>query len=55
MSLEEKVGQIIQADIGSVTPEQVRKYHLGSVVNGGNSAPGEDKPNNSRCMGGSRG
>ena len=42
MSLEEKVGQIIQADIGSVTPEQVRKYHLGSVLNGGNSAPGGD-------------
>ena len=42
MSLEEKVGQIIQADIGSVTPEQVRKYHLGSVLNGGNSAPRGD-------------
>jgi beta-glucosidase len=42
MSIEEKVGQIIQADIGSVTPEQVRKYHLGSVLNGGNSAPGGD-------------
>lgn len=42
MSLEEKVGQIIQADIGSVTPAQVREYHLGSVLNGGNSAPGGD-------------
>ncbi len=40
MSLEHKVGQIIQADIGSVTPEDVRRYHLGSVLNGGNSAPG---------------
>tara|TARA_R110000787_G_scaffold25398_7_gene71533 strand:+ start:6622 stop:9216 length:2595 start_codon:yes stop_codon:yes gene_type:complete len=39
MSLEQKVGQVIQADIGSVTPEQVQKYHLGSVLNGGNSAP----------------
>ncbi len=40
MSLEQKVGQVIQADIGSVTPEDVYKYHLGSVLNGGNSAPG---------------
>lgn len=42
MSLEEKIGQIIQADIGSVTPDEVREYHLGSVLNGGNSAPGGD-------------
>lgn len=42
MTLEEKVGQIIQADIGSVTPEQVREYKLGSVLNGGSSAPGGD-------------
>ncbi|MEM8814742.1 MAG: glycoside hydrolase family 3 N-terminal domain-containing protein [Pseudomonadota bacterium] len=40
MTLEEKVGQIIQADIGSVTPAEARDYHLGSVLNGGNSAPG---------------
>ena len=42
MSLEEKVGQVIQADIGSVTPKEARKYHLGSILNGGNSAPGGD-------------
>jgi beta-glucosidase len=40
LSVEEKVGQIIQADVGSVTAEDVRKYRLGSVLNGGNSAPG---------------
>jgi beta-glucosidase len=40
MSVEQKVGQVIQADLGSVTPEDVHKYHLGSVLNGGNSAPG---------------
>jgi beta-glucosidase len=40
MSLEQKVGQVIQADLGSVTPEEVYNYHLGSVLNGGNSAPG---------------
>jgi beta-glucosidase len=31
---------VIQADLGSVTPEDVYTYHLGSVLNGGNSAPG---------------
>ncbi|HYC95050.1 MAG TPA: glycoside hydrolase family 3 N-terminal domain-containing protein, partial [Sphingomicrobium sp.] len=40
MSLEEKVGQIIQGDIASITPEDVRKYKLGSVLAGGNSSPG---------------
>ncbi len=40
MSDEEKVAQIIQPDISSVTPEDVRKYKFGSVLNGGNSAPG---------------
>lgn len=39
MTLEEKVGQVIQADIASVTPQEVKDYHLGSVLNGGNSAP----------------
>lgn len=42
MTLEEKVGQIIQADINWVTPEDVREYKLGSVLNGGSSAPGGD-------------
>lgn len=40
MSVEEKVGQIIQADVNSVTPDEVRRYRLGSVLNGGNSGPG---------------
>ncbi|MEO1658169.1 MAG: glycoside hydrolase family 3 N-terminal domain-containing protein [Pseudomonadota bacterium] len=40
MTLEQKVGQVIQADSNSVTPEQVKAYRLGSVLSGGNSAPG---------------
>ena len=39
MTLEEKIGQLVQADIDSVTPEEVKKYHLGSVLAGGNSGP----------------
>lgn len=43
MSIEEKVGQVIQADIASVTADEVRTYHLGSVLNGGSSGPyGDD-------------
>lgn len=42
MSVEEKVGQVLQADISTVTPELAAQYHLGSVLNGGNSGPGDD-------------
>ncbi|KAA1246624.1 glycoside hydrolase family 3 protein [Aquimarina sp. RZ0] len=40
LTLEQKVGQVIQADSESVTPEEVKQYRLGSVLSGGNSAPG---------------
>ena len=39
MSVEEKVGQLIQADITTVTPDDVRKYRLGSILAGGDSKP----------------
>lgn len=42
MTLEEKVGQVIQGDIASVTPEEAAEYNLGSVLNGGSSAPNSD-------------
>src|SRR5215469_682367 len=40
MTLEQKVGQLIQADISTLTPADLRQYPLGSVLNGGNSKPG---------------
>ena len=40
MTVEEKVAQTIQADIGSITPDELRKYRLGSVLAGGGSDPG---------------
>ncbi|HEY4090981.1 MAG TPA: exo 1,3/1,4-beta-D-glucan glucohydrolase [Luteibacter sp.] len=43
MSVADKVGQMIQADIKYVTPDDVREYRLGSVLAGGNSKP-PDKP-----------
>lgn len=45
MTLPEKVGQMIQADIASITPDELRSYKLGSLLAGGNAAPG----NNVRC------
>jgi beta-glucosidase len=39
MSLREKVGQMIQADISSIRPEDLRQYPLGSILAGGNSPP----------------
>ena len=42
MTLEEKIGQLVQADLCCVTPEDVRRYNLGSILVGGNSGPGGD-------------
>ena len=39
MTVAEKVGQTIQADIASVTPNDVRTYRLGSILDGGDSGP----------------
>jgi beta-glucosidase len=43
MTLEQKIGQMVQADIRSVTPDDVRKFRLGSVLNGGGAFPGGNK------------
>jgi beta-glucosidase len=39
MSLEEKVGQMIQADTSAIRPEDLRQYPLGSILAGGSSPP----------------
>lgn len=43
MTLEEKVGQLIQPEIHQVTPADITEYHIGSVLNGGGSTPGNNK------------
>jgi beta-glucosidase len=43
MTLEEKVGQVIQGEIRHVTPADVREYHLGSILNGGGAFPNDNK------------
>jgi beta-glucosidase len=41
MTLEEKVGQVIQPSITAITPQEVRDYHIGSILNGGGGWPGD--------------
>ncbi len=43
MTLAQKIGQMTQPEIKSVTPDEVRTYYLGSVLNGGGSWPNNDK------------
>jgi len=39
MNVEQKVGQMIQAEIKSISPDDAAKYHIGSILNGGGSWP----------------
>ena len=42
MTLPEKIGQLVQADLCCVTPDDVTQYNLGSILVGGNSGPDGD-------------
>ena len=39
MTLAQKIGQMTQPDIRAVTPDEVRQYAIGSVLNGGGAWP----------------
>lgn len=43
MTLAQKVGQMTQPEIKSITPDEVRAYYIGSVLNGGGSWPAKNK------------
>ena len=43
MTLAQKVGQMVQPEIRTVTPEDVRRYYIGSVLNGGGGWPNGNK------------
>lgn len=43
MTVEQKVGQLIQADISAIKPEDLTEYPLGSILAGGNSGPYGDE------------
>ena len=42
MTLDQKIGQMTQPERMACTPEDVREYHLGSVLSGGGSCPGDN-------------
>ncbi|MFY7992360.1 MAG: glycoside hydrolase family 3 N-terminal domain-containing protein [Bacteriovoracaceae bacterium] len=43
MTIEEKVAQMIQAEIKHIKPEDLKTYPLGSILNGGGSFPNNNK------------
>ena len=43
MSVEEKVAQMFMVEIGSITPEEVEKFKIGAILNGGGSFPYKKK------------
>ena len=43
MTLRQKIGQITQPEIRAITPDEVREYAIGTVLNGGGGWPGMDK------------
>ncbi len=44
LSLDQKIGQMTQAERLAATPADVRDWHLGSLLSGGGSLPGENTP-----------
>ncbi len=42
MTVEEKIGQMLQGERTSVSVDDIKNYNLGSVLNGGGSIPGDD-------------
>lgn len=43
MSLDRKIGQMMQIEIRSFTPDDMKKYRFGAVLNGGGSWPHDNK------------
>lgn len=44
MTLEQKLGQMLQPERQAATPDDVRQFHLGSILSGGGSCPGDNRP-----------
>jgi beta-glucosidase len=43
MTLEQKIGQMTQPDVRYIKPDEVRRYYIGSVLNGGGAWPAMNK------------
>ena len=44
MTIEQKVGQMTQAERMTCSPEQVKQYHIGSILSSAGSCPGNNRP-----------
>ncbi|KAH6802553.1 Glycosyl hydrolase family protein [Perilla frutescens var. frutescens] len=44
MTLEEKIGQMMQIERSVASPQVMNKYYIGSVLSGGGSGPGPEAP-----------
>jgi beta-glucosidase len=44
MTVDQKLGQMLQPERMSITPVEVAEHHIGSVLSGGGSAPGDNRP-----------
>src|SRR5690606_15213552 len=48
MTLEERAGQLIQAEKSNITPEEVKQHCIGSVLSGGGSFPNGKQSDSTR-------
>ena len=44
MTLDQKIGQMTQPERLHITPAEVKRHHIGSVLSGGGSCPGDNHP-----------
>ena len=44
MTLDQKIGQMTQPERMHASPAEVKRYHIGSVLSGGGSCPGDNRP-----------
>jgi beta-glucosidase len=44
MTLAQKIGQMTQPERQFIDPQEVKEYHIGSVLSGGGSFPGANRP-----------
>ncbi|MEM8906774.1 MAG: glycoside hydrolase family 3 protein [Bacteroidota bacterium] len=44
MTLDQKIGQMTQTERMAISPEEVKRHHIGSILSGGGSCPGQNRP-----------
>ncbi|MYI66950.1 MAG: endoglucanase, partial [Gemmatimonadetes bacterium] len=44
MTLDQKIGQMTQPERLHISPGEAKRFHIGSVLSGGGSCPGDNRP-----------